>query len=271
MSDQLESALHSLQALEGEIQEADSKVEQYKQELFSSIYEKRSSLITQVPKFWYVVLAQHEDFQEFIRVEDMPYLENIKNIYVKEFLEDTEKVTIENEEFEIKKKGFTITIEFDSSKDLPAQTITKKFEWELQTNGSKKLISEPVKVQWPKSLNSINPDFIKSQAKKANRKISPEEKKSYRLGMRSFWAWFAWTGEKLGKEFRNGEDLALCISEDIFPAALDYYVLAMPGLGEENGDEEEVESGEELDLSDDEEIDEEDQDGDHVSKKQKTD
>lgn len=260
MVDELDTALEKLQGLEAEIQEADAQVEQFKAGLFAPIYDKRRSLMMKVPKFWYVVLAQHEDFQEFIRVEDMPYLEHIKDIFVKEWMKSDGKVIVQDEEIEVKRKGFTITIEFGQSNDLSPQTVVKDFEWELQGDGSKKLVSEPVDIQWPSSLNNINPTKIKDTAKAESRSITSAEKKSYRLGMRSFWAFFSWTGRKEGKEFRNGEELALCISEDIFPAALDYYVLAMPGLNEENGEDEEIESGEELDLSDDEDDDEDNAD-----------
>lgn len=256
MADELDTALEQLQGLEVEIQDADAAVEQYKAELFAPIYDKRRKLMMKVPKFWYIVLAQHEDFQEFIRVEDMPYLENIKDIYVKDWVKSDEKAEIRGEMVDVKKRGFTLTIEFEQAKDLAAQSVTKNFEWELQEDGSKKLVSQAAEVEWPSSLDNINPQKIKDNAKAQSRPISPAEKKSYRLGMRSFWAFFAWTGKKEGKEFRNGEELALCISEDIFPAALDYYVLAMPGLNEENGEDEEVETGEELDLSDDEDAQE---------------
>lgn len=257
MVDELETALEELQRMEVDVQQADARVEQFRADVFAPIYAKRRSLMKKVPKFWYVVLAQHEDFQEFIRVEDMSYLESISDIYVQEWVKSDGKAIIQDQEIDVKRKGFTLTIEFVESSDLTAQIIDKEFEWELQSDGSKKLISKPVEIQWPTSLNNINPQKIKDTVKAESRTMTSQEKKSYRLGMRSFWAFFSWSGQKEGKEFRNGEELALCISEDIFPAALDYYVLAMPGLNEENGEDEEVESGEELDLSEDDDDDDE--------------
>ncbi|GMM28203.1 Vps75 protein [Martiniozyma asiatica (nom. inval.)] len=252
--EQLDSALGKLQDIEKEIQQADSKVENFKTDLFRPIYERRRTYLMQVPKFWYVVFAQHEDFQEYIRLEDMPFLEKIDDLYVEFWTKPNKKVTIENVEIEVPSKGFDLTISFKGSNDLPDQSITKTFEWVLKEQGERNLESEPVKIKWPASMNGINPSLIRDKAKEENRAITSAEKKAYRLGMRSFFAFFSWTGKKPGKEFRNGEELAALIAEDIFPAALDYYVLAMPGLGD-NEEEEDVESEEELDLSDLEEPD----------------
>lgn len=260
----VEDSFLKLQQIETEIQKADCKVEQFKNQIFTPIYNRRREYLNSIPKFWYIVLAQHEDFQEYISVEDMKYLELISDLYV-EFWDET--IIESNEKISMPKKGFTISISFklggkNCGKDnkMDDQTVVKKFEWVIDpSSGSRKLESEPITIKWPKELTNIDPVFIKRKAKDENRKLTVDEKKKYRQGMRSFFSFWQWTGKKPGKEYRNGEELATLIAEDIFPAALDYYVLAAPGLGADDNDEDNAddddESEEELDLSGDEDED----------------
>ena len=64
--------------------------------------------------------------------------------------------------------------------------------------------------------------------------------------MKSFFAFFAWTGKKPGKEFRNGEELARLIVDDVYPYAVKDYTEALRG----DDDDEFTSEGEELDISD---------------------
>lgn len=259
----VEKAFLKLQKIENEIQRADSQVEQYKNKIFTPIYSRRREYLEAIPKFWYIVLAQHDDFQEYISIEDMKYLELISDLYV-EFWDETKfDSSDEITETTIPKKGFTITLSFknvnDENKDnkIKEQTVKKRFEWVLDPmTGSRKLESDPVEIEWPIVLSNMDPVLLKKKAKDEGRPLTAEEKKKYRKGMRSFFSFWQWTGRKPGKEYRNGEELATLIAEDIFPAALDYYVLASPGLGGQDDDEDD-ESGEELDLSEQEEADDE--------------
>ena len=65
--------------------------------------------------------------------------------------------------------------------------------------------------------------------------------------MKSFFAWFEWTGTKPSKEFRSGEDLTRLILDDLFPNAVRYYAEA---LKNDQESEEDSLEGEELDVSD---------------------
>ncbi|ODQ46540.1 hypothetical protein PICMEDRAFT_11534 [Pichia membranifaciens NRRL Y-2026] len=262
----VEESFVKLQKIESEIQSADAQVEQFKNQLFTPIYRRRRKLLDSIPKFWYVVLAQHEDFQEYVSVEDMKYIELISDLYV-EFWDETKfddgnVTTIAT----MPKKGFTLTILFKNVKaekkdnEIEEQEVTKNFEWVIDpSTGSRRLESEPVTIKWPSGLSTLDPMLIKQRAKEEKRTLSDDDKKRYRKGMRSFFSFWQWSGRKPGKEYRNGEELATLIAEDIFPAALDYYVLAAPGIGEQGDDEDEDESGEELDLSEQEEADDESQ------------
>lgn len=136
---------------------------------------------------------------------------------------------------------------------VPKQSITKEFEVEIE-DGEEKITSKAVDVQWPEELKSINPHVIKAVKGKD---LSKQDKKNYRLGMKSFFAWFSWTGLKPGKEFRNGEDLARLITDDLFPYAVKYYTEALPGADEGDDD---TSDPEELDVDEDSEDQSDDND-----------
>ncbi|AWU74999.1 hypothetical protein CAS74_003358 [Pichia kudriavzevii] len=244
----VEESMLALKNLEVVIQEAEAQVEKFKNNLFKPIYDKRREYIKKIPKFWYVVLVENEDFQEYVRVEDMKYIESISDIYV-EYWDKTPTT----QKINIPKKGFRITVQFDSSHatdyKIKSQTITKDFEWILdQEDGVRKLISTAAEIEWPQELQSINPQIIKQFAKDEGRSLTADEKKRYRQGMRSFFAFWGWTGRKAGKEFRSGEELATLIADTIFPIALDFYTMASVN-DVQDGDSEDQISGEELDLS----------------------
>lgn len=260
----VEESFVELQEIEKEIQKADARVEHFKNETFAPIYNRRRQYLQKIPKFWYVVLAQHEDFQEYVTVEDMKYMDLIDDLHV-------EFGTEIKDDDELTRQNFTITMKFkngiDSDNKIIEQEVVKKFVWKIDPEtGSRKLESESASFIWPEALNNIDPAAIKNAVKNEKRTLTSEEKKRYRQGMRSFFSFWKWTGTKPGKEYRNGEELATFIAEDIFPAALDYYVLAAPGLGAGDDEDDDNEtSGEELDLSED---DDEDEHG-HITKKQK--
>lgn len=185
------------------------------------------------------MLAENDDFAEYIGADDLKYLEDITDIYV------------EYDTANGQPRDFSITIEFGGEL-VPGQTIVKLFKTVLNEVGEESLESESVSVEWPEQLKDINPKLIKEGSAESG--LSASEKKNYRLGMKSFFAFFAWTGTKPGKEFRSGEDLARLIVDNLFPFAVKYYSEALPGnSGDEDEEEEEdSEEGEELDISDDE-------------------
>ncbi|GME78518.1 unnamed protein product [Ambrosiozyma monospora] len=295
----LEKVFKQLSTIETQVDEVDQQVQKFKIWKTEPIYKSRRDLLSQIPKFWYVVLAEHEDFQEYIRTEDMKYLEFIKEIYVSRVTkvnadegEGEGKVTEAKSEDEVDPGQFSITFKFEapSTQDSPhknhnhthnhnnetieTQTVTKHFTTiKNPETGETSLRSKPAPIAWPTEFNKINPRKLKTKAKSEHRKLTTQEKKNYRVGMKSFFAFFDWTGEKPGKEFRNGEELASLIADEIFPAAVDYYTVAAAngGVEEDEGDDEAGTSSEELDLSDDEEEEGEEDEGEERSKKrQKT-
>ncbi|KAI3405232.1 hypothetical protein KGF56_001977 [Candida oxycetoniae] len=273
----LRSSLDKLSSWENEMSQVDRDVEIYRIKSSQPMYTKRREILQQVPKFWYIILAENDEFADYISPEDLKYLEYINDIYVHYPIAEAKREQGDAAIAEAKReqgdaaiaeakreqanalanyKDFEVTISFADCSFMQKQSITKKFRTIVGEDGEEHLKSEYVSVQWPKELAKFNPQLIKEKTKSSGSNMSAKEKKNYRIGMKSFFAWFAWTGEKPGKEFRHGEDLTQLIVEDIFINALKYYIVALSNeSGEEEDEEEEEDSseGEELDLSDIEE------------------
>ncbi|KAK6465673.1 hypothetical protein DFJ63DRAFT_27565 [Scheffersomyces coipomensis] len=267
-SQSLQQSLDQLATWEKEMSSIEKDIEIYRIKQTQTIYAKRQIILSSIPKFWYIVLAENDDFADYISIDDLKYLEFIEDIYIEYPLISTDTY-----------KDFSITITFNGGDDddlIPQQKVTKHFQTIIQ-DGEERLISKSVDVEWPKELNKINPKLIKS-SNKGNKNWSSGDKKNYRLGMKSFFAWFGWTGEKPGKEFKNGEDLTRLIVDDLYLNALKYYILALPNGDDDDDDEDEEDEedsseGEELDLSgedeeeDGEEDDEEEEEEEETSNK----
>lgn len=239
-AEMLSNALAKLAQNEQQMGEADKDAEIYRIKKTQAIYHQRSDITKEIPQFWYIVLAQNDDFADYVRVEDLKYLDFVNDIYVHFDIADSDLVA--------NYRDFSITISFkDDSGVVPTQTVTKKFQVS-EKDGEEVLYSEVASVEWPEELAEISPTNIRKSKKSDG--YSADEKKRYREGMKSFFAWFEWTGHKPAKEFRSGEDLARLILDDLFPNAVRYYAEAIKN---DNGSEVDSSEGEELDISDDDE------------------
>lgn len=236
MSAQLEQSLVALAACEQKMDLAEREAEVFRINKTQLIYAERRDVLRTIPQFWYIVLAENDDFAEYIAVDDLKYLEAIDDVYVHYKVVDTQEIA--------DYKDFSITISFKAAQGIEAQEVTKHFKTVVE-DGEEKITSEAVDVKWPQALDSINPQLLKEKGP-----LSASAKKQYRQGMKSLFAWFAWTGLKPGKEFRAGEDLARLIVDQVFPYAVKYYTEALPGDDED--EDLDSEEGEELDLSDEE-------------------
>lgn len=259
LTDTIQKQLDKLASNEIELSKVERDAEIYRLKKTQDVYGERSKIVSEIPKFWYIVVAENDDFADYISDNDLKYLETIKNIEV-----------VYNFDFDDKEidKKFDITFTFESDEALIPNQVVKKSFYTKIVEGEETIFSSPAEIKWPSELLEINPQLIKS---KFGTKLDSQQKKNYRLGMKSFFAWFNWTGEKPGKEFRNGEDLTRLIIDDLYLNAVKYYVLAINN-DDDQDEENEVDSseGEELDLSDNEgDIKKDQLDDEHVNKKQK--
>ncbi|OBA21024.1 hypothetical protein METBIDRAFT_78120 [Metschnikowia bicuspidata var. bicuspidata NRRL YB-4993] len=242
---ELSEHLEKLSNCEVQMAEAEKQCEIFHAKTTQGIFSKRRAITQNIPQFWYIVLAQCDDFAEYVRPEDLKYMELISDIYVHRDVVDSDDVD--------NYRDFSITFQFSGSEGdalVPQQTVTKKFTFSKK-DGQELMVSQPVTVEWPQELQDISPAKIRSEKLG---EYTPEQRKKYRQGMRSFFAWFEWTGKKPGKEFRGGEDLAQLITDEIFPGAVNLYVEAMNSEQDSDVDSSE---GEELDVSDDDDDDDE--------------
>lgn len=240
--EKLSNTLAELAKCEQAMGDAEKDVEIYRIKKTQSIYAQRRAITSEVPKFWYIVLAENDSFAEYIRPEDFKYLEYITDIYVHYDVADNQDAS--------RYRDFSISFTFkDDSGAIASQTVTKKFKVDI-VDGEEELTSEPVSVEWPKELMDICPSKIKQEKKEET--YTADEKKRYRQGMKTLFAWFDWTGKRPAKEFKCGDDLARLIVEDLHPNSVKYYVEAINNDQESDVDSSE---GEELDVSDDDEDD----------------
>ncbi|EGW34084.1 uncharacterized protein SPAPADRAFT_59507, partial [Spathaspora passalidarum NRRL Y-27907] len=196
-NEELSAKLTELSEWENQMSHTEKQLEITRLKKVHPLYEKRREILKSIPKFWYIVLAEGDEFVEYVNLDDLKYIEFIDDIYVYYPIADTD---VSEDNF----KDFSITISFAESELIPKQTVTKHFKTIFGEEGEK-ITSEPVDIIWPTDIEDLNPRAIKQKNK--GKQLSTEDKKNYRAGMRSFFAWFQWTGEKPGKEFRNGEDL----------------------------------------------------------------
>lgn len=235
-SEKLSDSLAQLASVEQKIGEAERKVEIFRIKNTQSIYAERRAITTTIPQFWYIVLAQNDDFADYVRAEDLKFLDFLDDIYVHFDIADSDSAK--------HYRDFSITVSFkDETGVVPTQSVTKKF-YVSEENGEEKITSEAVDVQWPAELSEICPASIR---RTKNGEYTSDQKKKYRQGMKSFFAWFEWTGRKPTKEFRSGEDLTRLLLDDLFPNAVKYYAEALQN--DQQSDEDSLE-GEELDVSD---------------------
>ncbi|SCU96846.1 LADA_0H03048g1_1 [Lachancea dasiensis] len=248
----LTKSLEALAGVEDDVEAVEREVEILRLSKLSPIYATRNKAIVGIPEFWKVVLSQHSDFANYVRAADLKYVDCINSISVK--WPCTDDTTADNREF-------SITIDFEGIEgDFDSQVVTKVFKIEhdvskLRYKGKATeeellrdeelgfLTSTPCEIKWPKSFNHINPGLVVD-------KSTVEGKKNYRTGMKSLFAWFKWTGLKLGKEFPNGDGLAALFRDDIFPNCTKYYTEAQIDLEDENIEEEDM-SDEPLQLDSD--------------------
>lgn len=214
----LQKALDQLAEWEKKITSIEQEIEIYKNEKTSDTYKERNEILQNIEKFWYIVLAQNEEFAEYIEVDDMIYIEDIKSINL-------------THEFKKKNGGpyytkfTTLSIHFqeNQNKKLDDQILVKHFE-SIIKNGEERLISNPVNVKWPKTIDHLNPLKILKNSNYSS--ITQEEKSNLRQGQKSFFSWFHWTGKKKN-EFPDGEGLSRLIIDEIYPNATRYYALAL--------------------------------------------
>ncbi|ODV58504.1 Vps75p ASCRUDRAFT_119309 [Ascoidea rubescens DSM 1968] len=202
VQDQKIRSLKGLYECEDLMEKCEKETEIFRLKNLTTFFQKRLRYISDIEKFWYTVLTQNEDFEEYIRPEDSKYLEYLKRLHINWDV-------LNNPQSDI--GDFSIEFEFVSNdNNFKSQIIKKIFKVEktskIHNNNSKLetsiLTSVLAKFDWPKDYNDLPPQIKKL----------------------SFFSFFDWTGKNEENEFKSGDDLARLFSEDIYLNAIKYYV-----------------------------------------------
>lgn len=194
-----------LQSVEESFDNAEREVLLYQIKLYSPIYEKRDPLLLKIPGFWLSVLEEVETIAEEINFEDTKLLDHLISLKV------TRPNLTEPQDFEIE-----FTFSENEFLDPSSLTLKKYFtRAEGQETTRDEYTSSPVEIKWTKDLTATT------------------------SGSRpSFFTFFAWTGLKGDNDlFTYGEEIALLLSDEVYPDALKIWTDAQ-NIDEEEADDE---------------------------------
>jgi len=193
------------------------KVEQKYNKLRQPHYEKRSEIITQIPKFWLTCFINHPQISSLVTEEDEHILQYLEKINVREF-EDI-------------KSGYIISMHFKQNPFFKNDVLTKEFN--LSEVGEPSF--KGTEIQWNAGKNpceKITPKGDEGVNGNGGRKRQHSE--SDIEG--SFFSWFSDGDGSLGAE------LGEIIKDDLWPNPLQYYL------------NQDMDDGEDEDLSGEEDL-----------------
>merc|ERR1712020_753088 len=209
------------------------KVEQKYNLLRKPFFEKRSSIISRIPKFWLTAFINHPQLSTIIEEEEEDALQYLDKLDV--------------EEFEDIKSGFKITFTFSDNPYFTTRTLCKEFQ--LGSSGDP--ASTSTEIKWKEGYNLVEKAAQRMALAKGN-------SRKRQLDTRTFFTWFCDNSDP------QQDDVAEVIKDDLWPNPLQYFLV--PDIELENGgEEEELEEEEDVDdnvvVTEEEEEGEEEEDG----------
>ncbi|KAH0606423.1 uncharacterized protein H6S33_004084 [Morchella sextelata] len=258
----IQSALADLAGLEKEFEMVDVDILRETTIRQAPLFTRRNALTSRIHNFWPLTFEQASSalqFDEFVTPEDAhilgKYLRNV-NVTRPDLTTEPRSVRIE----------FT----FDANEYFADEVLAKTFEYQPSAGG---LASKPVTIGW-KEGKDLTEGVTAAAAEAWEERVKGVKggkgaKKLEGLmekGPTSFFNWFAWTGrhEALGEVhehaeggcdhghdeeeedegpvevFPNGDEVAVQISEDMYPNAPKYFTEALEE-GDDEDDDEEIE------------------------------
>ncbi|KAF5094966.1 hypothetical protein D0Z03_001949 [Geotrichum reessii] len=212
-------------------------------------YSRRRAVVRGLPGFWPTALRGCDELADYVSYEDDELLDHLVDLHVT-YLDDV--VPEEERDSEGRKILSRVRFEFEfEDNDFLADSRVEKmftlvsFSVESEDNDNDdnitavkktttqtKYTSVPTKLSWKKHKNLT--------------------KGKYGASTNSFFNWFRYAGDGPG-DFIGGDEVALAISEVVFPEAEKLYIA---GMGKD-GDEEDDELEDEYDLGSDDDDDSE--------------
>jgi template-activating factor I len=204
-------------------------------------YARRRKVVRSLPGFWPTALRGCDELADYISYEDDELLDHLIDLHVT-YLDDDAATTDSQSRKIVSRVRFEF--EFEENDFLAENQIEKTFalvSFPVESDGNDdeasgnkkptqtKYTSTPTKLVWKKHKNLT--------------------KGKYGASTNSFFNWFRYTGDGPG-DYSGGDEVALTISEVVFPEAEKLYIA---GMGKDGDDDEDDELEDEYDLGSDDE------------------
>merc|ERR1719348_2213395 len=229
--EEIDGCQNEIDAMNEKASEEILKVEQKYNQLRKPFFEKRSSIIGRIPKFWLTAFINHPQLSSIIEEDEEDCLQYLEKLDV--------------EEFEDIKSGFKIQFFFSENPYFSTNVLCKEFQ--LGSSGDPN--SKSTEIAWKDGYNLVEKAAQRAALAKGSRKRQ--------LETRTLFTWFCDNTDP------QQDDVAEVIKDDLWPNPLQYFLV--PDIEVENGgEEEELEDEEDVDenvvVMEEEEEDEEEDD-----------
>ncbi|XP_048557902.1 NAP1-related protein 1-like [Triticum urartu] len=230
IDDALLLSIEKLQEIQDEIErvneEASDKVlevEQKYNEVRRPVYTRRNEIIKEIPDFWLTAFLSHPMLGELLTEDDQKIFKHL--------------VSIDVDEFQDIKSGYSITLAFSSNPYFEDTKLTKTCSF----SDDGKITVKATTINWKDGMDIANG---KAYTENGEKRLLIDE---------SFFTWF---NDAKNKSFSDGvmDEVADVIKEELWPNPLKYF----NNEAEDEFEDDEDEEG--FDEDDDDEDEEEEED-----------
>ena len=162
--EEIDGCQNEIDAMNEKASEEILKVEQKYNQMRKPFYEKRSAIISKIPKFWLTAFINHPQLTQIIEEDEEDCLQFLSKLEV--------------EEFEDIKSGFKIQFHFTENQYFSNKVLMKEFQ--LGTSGDP--TSTSTSIEWKQGYNLVEKAEQRAALAKGNRKRQ--------LEFRTFFTWF---------------------------------------------------------------------------------
>jgi len=215
--EEIDSCQNDIDLMNEKASEEILKVEQKYNLLRKPFFEKRSSIISRIPKFWLTAFINHPQLSTIIEEEEEDALQYLDRLDV--------------EEFEDIKSGYKIQFTFSENPYFSSKVLCKEFQ--LGSSGDPN--SSSTDILWKTGYN-----LVEKAAQRAA--VARAGSRKRHLDNRTFFSWFCDNSDP------QQDDVAEVIKDDLWPNPLQYFLV--PDIEVENGAEEEDLEDEDDDVDD---------------------
>jgi len=212
--EEIDTCQNEIDALNEQASEEILKIEQKYNKLRKPFYEKRSTIISKVDKFWVTTFINHPRISGILQDQEEDCLHYMTKLHV--------------EDFDDVKTGYSISFHFKENPYFENEVLTKEFHLAAENSAPdfvQSSTSTPIK--WKEGKDLLKELQSMPQASK-KRDLHNEHK--------SFFDWFCDTSDPVN------DDLAELIKDDVWPNPLQFFLV--PDIGVYNDEESSAEEEE---------------------------